>query len=71
MRQLVNDAGLGEGKRTAQEPLSQYADLLGVEAVETADGLDAPIQVRVGHYFPLQLPIPKGTRDMSLHVNVN
>jgi hypothetical protein len=40
MEKLVEEATLGQGERTAQEPLSQDANLLGVKAIEVSYGVD-------------------------------
>src|SRR5579864_465086 len=41
MRQLVEDAELGQRKRAVEEPFAQDSDLPGVETIEAAHGLDA------------------------------
>ena len=46
VRQLVQDARLREGERTAGEAFTQHADLARVEAVEAAHGVDAAVEVR-------------------------
>jgi hypothetical protein len=57
LRQLEDHPGLGQRVRRVQQPVLQYADHTGVEAVERTDGVDLRVGVgqRGSHCPPQQV----------------
>jgi hypothetical protein len=52
VRELVEDARLGQGERAVEVALVQQADLPRVETVEAPHGRHAPVELRLDHALP-------------------